>query len=68
MEARINKKSAAPARTLDKDYSIKHREPCHTLDEQYKNLDQAVRDAGLGNPITVNEGEHTPVFEQIIKD
>ena len=57
------KSSLAPAKILDENSSIRHLEPCENLGETYENLDRDVREAGLGLPVVVKEGVHTPTFE-----
>ena len=57
------KSSLAPAKTLNENSSIRHLEPCENLDKTYENLYQDVKEAGLGVPVVVNKGVHTPIFK-----
>ena len=57
------KSSLAPAKPLNENSSIRHLEPCENLDGTYENLDQDMREMGLGVPVVVKEGAHTPIFE-----
>ena len=57
------KSSLAPAKTLDENSSIRHLEPCENLDGTHENLNQDMREMGLGVPVVVKEGVHTPIFE-----
>ena len=63
IQSTANKQSLKPARTLNGNSTIEHKEPCEVLDEQYAKIDESVRDAGMHNPIVFIENEHTGPFE-----
>ena len=62
-ESTKNKQSLKPARTLDENSTIEHKDACDVLYEQYAKIDKSIRDAGVHNPIIFTENEHTVPFE-----
>ena len=63
IQSTANKQSVKPARTLNGNSTIEHKEPCEVLDEQYAKIVESVRDAGMHNPIVFIENDHTGPFE-----
>ena len=61
------KSSLASAKTLHKNSSIRHKEPCENLGDTYENLDRGAREADLGVPVVMKEDLYTPIFENIMQ-
>ena len=65
IDSSADKRSLTPAKTLDNDATIEHREPCEMLVERCCKIDQAVRPAGINTPIICHENKQTNKMQRL---
>ena len=58
-----NRRSLTPAKSIDQNATVEHREPCKNVDEKYGRIENCVLGAGINEPVILLEQEHTPYFD-----